>query len=706
LKNIAWLDDIHYIELEGERLFEVMDHDEVVRIIAKDNHNSEWILTVKDVISDEKVLFYSAAPLPLGIELMFISKDLKAPVYSRKIVRTTWFDREYNASHLDFGAIYTQESTIFRIWSPVATSMVLDLDSQTFLMNRKDKGVWECEVKQDCHKSPYVYSAIVNGEVIEVVDPYAKALLENGRAAVVIDLSTTDPKSFRQIAKPVIDHLQDSSIYELHVRDATIDPNSGVVNKGKFEGLTEHHTKTKRGYSTGLNYIKELGVTHVQLLPVNDFARIDDRFPDEHYNWGYDPLFYQVPEGSYSTEPTNPSSRVTEMKKLVQAFHEQNISIILDVVYNHVFIMEESSFEKLVPGYYFRYHLDGKLSNGTGVGNDFASERVMARKFILDSIDFWLKEYRVDGFRFDLMGAMDIETMKKIKERCDSEENLILLLGEGWDLQTALDSEQKATSDRSHQIPGVRFFNDFFRDTLKGNLFDSLDYGYINGQGKYIERLPQLVKGSSSPNEWVKPFVSEVTQTVNYVECHDNHTLWDRLILSNGEEEEEDRIQMAKLATGLTIVSQGIPFLHAGQEWFRSKGGNENSYISGDDVNRLDWNEREKHEEHIEFVRSLLRIRNEHSIFRLRSKSEIDRRLHVLATPAPTFGFTLLGDGKDFCVYINPTKRRFQMMLPSSGNWEILVSNTGDIPIISQKIVGEYTELEPYEFLVLKKSRL
>ncbi|WP_280769968.1 type I pullulanase [Salipaludibacillus daqingensis] len=702
----AWINDCHLVELEGEFSFEEINDHEEAMIVESEITNIIWKLSVKEVINDRKVIFHSAEPLPLGKELMFKYNGINIPVYAGAVVRTAWFDMEYDASHLEYGALYEKEATTFRVWSPIATSMHLLLDGKAYVMKRKEKGVWEYEINQNCHGLPYLYRINVNGEVLDVIDPYAKALTANSQAAVVTDLSKTDPDNFRITERVKMDRLQDSSIYELHVRDATVHPESGVTHKGKYLGLTEPNTKTSRGFSTGLDYITELGVTHVQLLPVNDFARVDDLQPDNKYNWGYDPLFYQTPEGSYSSNPTDPFSRVTELKKLVQAFHERNVSIILDVVYNHVFIMEESSFEKLVPGYYFRYHAHGEISNGTGVGNDFASERAMGRKFILDSIDYWLTEYLVDGFRFDLMGAIDIETMKKIKERCDQEDGLIMLLGEGWELPTAIDSMDKATSHQSHQLPGVRFFNDFFRDSVKGNNFDLFDYGYVNGKGKYIERLPQLVKGSSSENEWVPPFVSDVNQTVNYVECHDNHTLWDRLLTSNEEEEDDDRKQMAKLAIGLTIVSQGIPFIHAGQEWFRSKDGDGNSYISGDIVNQLNWIEREKNEDHIDFVRRLLKIRNEHPVFRLISKNEIDRRVHVLPTPAPTFGFTLLGDGKDLCIYVNPTKKRFQMKLPSFGNWDALLSNVGQKPISSSKIVGEYTELEPYEFLVIKKIRV
>ena len=322
---------------------------------------------------------------------------------------------------------------------------------------------------------PYQYEVTVNGHTTRVNDPYSKALLVNSEKSVIVDLAKTNPDSFHKNTRPKQQHLQDAIIYELHVRDATIQEAGGFQNKGKFLGLTETNTATENGYSTGISYIKELGCTHVQILPINDFARVNELQSEKDYNWGYDPLYFQVPEGSYATAPENPISRIKECKEMIQSFHQVGLSVILDVVYNHVFVMEESAFEKIVPGYYFRYHNDGNLSNGTGVGNDFATERKMAQKFILDTIDFWLTEYRVDGFRFDLMGAMDIETMRKIRDRCAEESTPIMLLGEGWDLSTALPSEMKATSYNSNQLENIRFFNDYFRDSVKGNLFDTAD---------------------------------------------------------------------------------------------------------------------------------------------------------------------------------------------------------------------------------------
>ncbi|MCE7791438.1 type I pullulanase [Salipaludibacillus sp. CUR1] len=698
----AWIEDRKCVELKGEGAGRSIHSGDAAVIKGK----NILIPLYAHHVDVNRVILHSTEDLPLGTEMELECKEVIAPVYAGKVVRTKWFDDLFNASEEILGATYQPEYSTFRVWSPVAVEMSLNLNGISYSMNKKGNGVWEHTVAGNCEGVLYSFSAKVNGKVIEASDPYAKALTANSTSAVVADLGKTDPEHFRTYPKPELEHLQDSSIYEIHIRDATIHKESGAAAKGKYTGLAEPGTKTGNGYTTGLDYISELGVTHVQLLPVNDFARVDDYKPESGYNWGYDPLFYQVPEGSYCTAPANPYNRITELKELIKSFNLKGLSVIIDVVYNHVFIMEESPLEKLVPGYYFRYHLDGSLSNGTGVGNDLATERNMVKKLILDTVDFWLSEYRIDGFRFDLMGAMDIDTMKEISRRCKEENRPIMLLGEGWELPTALERTRKATNFQSGLIPDVRFFNDLFRDSLKGSLFDFDDYGYINGKGRFIERLSHLVKGSCMSGEGHPPFVQDVTQTVNYVECHDNHTLWDRLLITNSHENELDRMEMHKLATGLTVLSQGIPFLHAGQEWFRSKNGDGNSYISGDLVNHLDWMERELNNEHIQYVRDLLTIRNKYPVFRIRSAPEITRRLHVLATPAPVFGYTLLGKEYDFCVFVNPTKKRYQLKLPSPGSWEILLSSKGKDFRSHTIIKGEFTEVEPYELIVTKKSRL
>ncbi|GAB3044622.1 type I pullulanase [Virgibacillus ainsalahensis] len=695
--RVAWIDDIHKLTVISNDIDELIQ-DENPPVIYWEDKEKYFQTKMEEKIEHSIVHVSFFEDLPMGENLVLLWGGIEIPVYPGAIVRTDWFDYHYGAPDAELGAIYENSATTFAVWAPTAISVKLSLGEQQLLLSKPENGVWKLKVNGDWHGFAYDFEITVNGKKTRCNDPYAKALLANSEKSVVIDLSRTVQEDNR----PRFDNLQDAIIYELHVRDATVHDGSGIKNKGKFLGLTEKDTSNSNGSSTGFSYIKELGCTHVQLLPVNDFARVDELNPDKEYNWGYDPLYFQVPEGGYSTSPDDPLVRINECKKMIQSFHQEGLSIILDVVYNHVFIMENSSFEKLVPGYYFRYHADGTLSNGTGVGNDFASERKMAQKFILDTIDFWLKEYHVDGFRFDLMGAMDIETMQKIQQRCGEEKIPIMLLGEGWDLPTALESSKKATSANSRELVSTRFFNDYFRDSLKGNLFDATDSGFVNGNGHFIERMPNLVTGSAL-DEFGESVVADVDQTINYVECHDNHTLWDRLLLTNPEEIEMNRKKIHQLATGITLLSQGVPFLHAGQEWFRTKQGDENSYNSGDGINQLDWNRREQEDETIQLIKNLISIRKKYDVFRMTSKREIRRRFHLLETPHPLFGFTLLGDNEDFAIYANPTKDEHELHLPSSGNWKIAATNAFDQKQEQSEINGEFTFILPYELIVLKK---
>ena len=698
-KQVAWIDNIRTLTYSDHHIQSLINTDNKSPYLFWKAENK--VLPIKQIknINDTTVELEVAEEIPLGEDLFLHCGDTEIPVYPRGIVRTDWFDKRYAAIDQSLGAICSPNATIFSVWAPTATSVKVILNENSYLLNKLEKGVWKLELKGNWHGQSYEYEVTVNGSNKRVNDPYAKALLANSQKAVVVDFTRTEQFSINQ-KRPFIQQLQDAIIYELHVRDATIDQESGVQNRGKFLGLAETGTTTKNGFSTGLTYLKELGCTHVQLLPINDFARVDEFHPNDAYNWGYDPLFFQTPEGSYSVLPDRPIARINELKAMIQAFHNEGIAVILDVVFNHVFVMEESPFEQLVPGYYFRYHPDGTLSNGTGVGNDIASERRMVRKFILDTIDFMLSEYHVDGFRFDLMGAMDIETMQQIEKRCQKEEAPIMLLGEGWDLPTALDSSLKATSYNASQLSEIRFFNDYFRDSMKGNLFEQQDTGYINGAGRFLERMPHLLSGAAlDPNNHAS---INVNQTINYVECHDNHTLWDRLCLTHPDLHDHDRKKMHQLATGITLLSQGVPFLHAGQEWFRSKQGDENSYLSGDSINMLDWKKREQEKENIAFVKALIALRKKYTVFRMTSQKEIQQRFHVLETPYPVFGFTLLGDTDDFSIYINPTKEEFDLHLPSSGKWKRAVSNS-----VSEKedIIGEFTGIHAYEIIVFQKTR-
>lgn len=696
--QVAWIDDIHRLTVHAS---------EIPALINQGNPVIYWkekkrlFGTKIDSINDRTAHLKFSDELPMGETLILKWADRNIPIYPRGIVRTEWFDSKYGAVDDNLGADCNIHRTVFTIWAPTAASVILFINNEAYDLKKEASGIWTITLPGDWHGSPYNYAVTVNGKTNLVNDPYAKSMLANSQKSVVIDFARTDqlPPSATHATKP-----GDAIIYELHVRDATVHPASGVNEKGKFLGLTEKNTTTPNGATTALNYIKELGCTHVQLLPVNDFARVDETNPGQDYNWGYDPLYYQVPEGSYSTRPEDPLSRINELKQLIHTFHQEGLSVILDVVYNHVYQLEKSDFEGIVPGYYFRYHPDGAVSNGTGVGNDIASERLMVRKFILDTIDFWLQEYKVDGFRFDLMGILDVETMTEIKNRADQEMRPIMLLGEGWNMDTALPEHIRASSMNSRKLPGIRFFNDYFRDTLKGSLFFNDDTGYVNGNGRYTERMPHIVTGSVLP-KYGDPFASDINQVVNFVECHDNHTLWDRLKVTNEQTPVSIRKKMHQLATGITLLSQGTPFLHAGQEWFRTKYGDGNSYMSGDRINQLDWEQREREQENIDFVKRLISLRKRIPLFRLQNKQEIQQRFAVLNTPSAVFGYTLLGDTLDIAVYVNPTAERFQLYLPNSGKWKMALTNQIDKQDQRIDVIGELTTIEPYELLVYERKR-
>ncbi|WP_163537929.1 type I pullulanase [Gracilibacillus sp. YIM 98692] len=695
----AWLDKHNVITISSHKVDLCQKTSPYVKVDKK-------VISVESIEIDCEGLVHISLEqgVPLGKKIVLCWGDEYFLVYPRKIVHTNWFDNQFDASDSELGSFYTKGKTVFSVWAPTATDMKLRIGDQLKQMKRQNNGVWTVNAYGDCLHMTYQFVVTVNGKVQVTNDPYAKAMTANSEKSVVVDLSKTNPNSFREVDYPKI-KKQDAIIYELHVRDATKARNSGVKHRGQFIGLTEVNTTNESGYSTGLSYIKELGCTHVQLLPIQDFARVNEKKPDQDYNWGYDPLFFFVPEGSYATDADQPSLRIRECKEMIKAFHQQGISVILDVVFNHVFSMKQSAFEKLVPGYYFRYQDDGQPSNGSGTGNDLATERNMVRKFINDAIDYWLSEYQVDGFRFDLMGLMDIETMKQIVKRCESEPRPILLLGEGWNLDTPLAQEKRAVTEEARQLPSISFFNDKFRDSLKGMLFDQYDQGYVNGHGRYIEKLSALFSGACdnrfSPNIFPSPM-----QSINYVECHDNHTLFDRLQVTNGEDSIDVKKKMHQLATGLTILSQGIPFLHAGQEFFRTKHGDENSYLSGDAINQLDWDQRELEDENITWIQQLIQLRKSYSVFRLESRKDIQERVHMISTPNPLFGCVLLGKKEDIVVLANPTRSSKKITMPSQGCWEQLLSNQMHSSVSEECSTNLKTTIDRFELAVWKKNRL
>lgn len=528
------------------------------------------------------------------------------------------------------GATYSREATEFNVFAPSATEVQVvvsraakgDADLVEHALSAGGKGVWSARVPGDWVGYFYAFKLTGGGHDPdwEVIDPYAVCTQGRSPRSLIVDLLATDPPGFRQHAFAGVESPADAIVYELHVRDLTIAANSGVSQKGKYLGLTEDatHLDSDPSVSTGLAHIKELGVTHVQIMPVQDFD--NDETDGDSYNWGYMPLHFNSPDGWYASDAKGPS-RILELKSAIQAFHENGIGVILDVVYNHT--AAAASFEKLVPGYYFRLTPAGNFSNGSGCGNEFDSEAPMARKFLLDSLRYWVREYKVDGFRFDLMGLIDSETMQQVRSELTKINPHILLYGEPW---VAAGTPLKHKSDKlAIRGTGIGAFNDHFRDAIKGS-GDGGDAGFIQTGGS----VDGIVKGlMGSVHDWAQ----DPTDSINYFEAHDNLTCWDKLMISAPDASEEERIQMMRLATLILLTSQGSVFLHSGQEMCRTKGGNHNSYNAPDEVNQVDWSRKVTFASVCEYTRGLIALRKAHPLFRLRTRKDVEDRVHFATPP-------------------------------------------------------------------------
>ncbi|MCJ8014340.1 type I pullulanase [Paenibacillus sp. KQZ6P-2] len=596
------------------------------------------------------------------------------------------FDESFAYDGDDLGVCYTPVETKFRLWAPTASEARLLLYpamactlAEELEMIRDVGGTWALRMEGDFKGFGYKYKVRIGGQWNEAVDPYAAAVGINGDCGAIVDLSA-NPDHWTE-EKPALDSPVDAVIYELHLRDLSIHPGSGISHPGKYLGLAEEGTKGPKNIPTGLDHIRSLGVTHVQLLPVYDYSTesVDEsRLDIPQYNWGYDPKNYNVPEGSYATDPYEPSVRITEMKQMIQKLHDKGLRVIMDVVYNHVYDWYLINFTKLVPGYYLRYKNDGTLSDGSFCGNEFASERKMARKFIVDSILHWVKEYHFDGFRFDLMGLMDIETINEIRRRLDEIDPSIITIGEGWNMNTTLTAEKRANQLNAQWLPGIGQFNDGFRDAVKGSIFLHENKGFISGASGFENDVRKGVVGGIEYSRRLRQFASEPVQSVNYVECHDNHTMWDKLVLSTGEMTDKERRCMHRLGSAMVLTSQGIPFIHAGQEFMRTKNGVENSYKSPDEVNWLDWERCSAHLEDVRYMQQLIRLRKEHPAFRLRTAAQIREHLIFEEAPAGCVAYTLRdhagGDtAKHLYVLYHARTGKTRVDLPFPGTWVILL---------------------------------
>ncbi len=602
-----------------------------------------------------------------------------------KVIRSEEFDNLFYYGGNDLGNMYTPQETKFRLWAPTASEAKLvtykkwnDKIGTEINMQQGEKGTWKAELKGNQKGLFYTYKVKIGDKWTEAVDPYVRAASVNGDKGAVIDLEETNPKKWKANKKPKFKDPEDAIIYELHVRDLSIQPESGIKQKGKYLGVTEKGTKGPEGVKTGLDHMKDLGVTHVQFLPIFDYASVNEENLNEpQYNWGYDPKNFNVPEGSYSTNPFEPTVRITELKQMIQTLHDNNLRVVMDVVYNHMYNAAESNFHKLVPGYYYRYNEDGTLANGTGVGNDTASERKMMRKFMVDSVTYWAKEYNLDGFRFDLMGIHDYETMNEIRKAVNQIDPSIILHGEGWDLNTPLAAELKANQKNAEKMKGIAHFNDNIRDGLKGSVFEEKENGFVNGKQNMEDRIKKGITAGIDYDTNSSTY-QDPEQVLTYVEAHDNHTLWDKLELTNPGDSEEVRKQMHKLSSSILLTSQGIPFLHAGQEFMRTKYGDHNSYKSPDSINQMDWLRRAAFNNEVEYMKGLIDLRKKYPAFRMTSAEQIKKHIAFIDVPKNVVAYTLDGKGSgnksdSFIVAHNANREAVDITLPSKGPWKVLV---------------------------------
>jgi pullulanase len=603
----------------------------------------------------------------------------------------------------DLGLTYSPKAATFKIWAPTATAAKLNLYKsdlggtaiRSINMNKGENGIWQITVAENLKNSYYTFQVnIGNTWSEEVVDPYAKACGTNGLRAQVIDLKETNPVGWAQDKSPnfsVSNKQTDAVIYELHVRDASIHASSGIKNKGKFLGLAEVGTKNSAGQSTGLSHIKELGVTHVHLLPFYDYNSVDETKAAVQYNWGYDPVNYNIPEGSYSTNPADGKVRIKELKELIKTMHSNGLRIIMDVVYNHTALTKNANFNILVPDYYYRKRADGSFSDASSCGNETASDNAMFQKFMIESVVYWVNEYHIDGFRFDLMGIHDIETMNLISDTLHKIKPSIVLYGEGWTSSSSpLPEEKRALKKNAAQLNGIAVFSDDMRDGIKGSVFNIDDRGFATGNIGNSESVkfgivaagkhPQI--NYSKVNYSKEPYTAGPAGLINYADCHDNNILWDKIALSFKEASVAERTKMHELAYAIVLTAQGASFLHAGTEFLRTKNGVENSFDKGDIVNGIDWDLKTKNNTSYQFIKNLVQIRRAHPAFRMQTAAQIATHINFEnSQPAGIIAYTINGAAvgdtwKKIWVAYNGSLSPQTLTLPR-GTWKVGLSSNG-----------------------------
>ena len=668
--------------------------------------NSRELLPLTFIKEEKTTGFYTYQfrfkdPFTLGHSYSLVIEHIGTiPIHVDALMQADTFDKEFDASKEHLGYRYQKDKTLFQVWAPIASMVDLifyDVNGhkiQIYPMKRKANGVYHVEVKGNHDGQHYRYGIVNHGQYQESIDPYSFGLSQNSVDSVVINLEDLSiPMNDGSL--PKLKDYQDAIIYEAHVRDLSSDTSISFTNPRTFLGAIEKNKKTKLKHAVGFDYLTSLGITHLQLLPVTDYRSVNEFNVAQSYNWGYDPYHYFSLEGSFASTPKDPRSRIQDFMKLVSQYHQAGIRINIDVVYNHVYDYQHSPFEKIVPGYYFRKHPNGQMSNGSYCGNDLATEKPMVRHLIVQAATFTVSTYHLDGFRFDLMGIIDRETLYQIQHKVRKIKPDFMLYGEGWNMPTYLPQEQKGITENSHLLPDFAFFNDLFRNTLKGgnNDHDLNVPGFATGNLDAGQNLPSLLLGSYLTHLGPTK-VSHPSQSINYVECHDNNTFFDKLMGCQANEGEMFHLRRIIFANSLILFSNGIPFFHMAQEVGGSKNGDHNSFQSGDKVNQFEYRLLDERPWMVKAFQDLIQLRKMFRGLAPKGWDESNLSFHRLSHGAISVHYHL---GKEHFVLIwNPSLH--QIMMPTDlQNLTLIFDGESQV-----KQPLNLSHIPPLRFLMLK----
>lgn len=712
--SMANMDSDHVVKIKTN---EQLSPDLVKQLLKAQNNEITKVEAINgtDNLSDTfKVTLKDSLKLGVNSRIAFCGNPKAIDV--RSYVRSKDFDDKYFYANDDLGSTYSKEKTTIKLWSPIATKVTLrlykNLDNssqpdKTIDLTCGDKGVWSTTLTDQDYKGwAYDYQLeFADGHVTTTDDPYSTATTINGVRSVIEDVDNIKPADF--IKMPAFTKPTDAIIYEAGVRDLTADKNANVKHPGQFLGLTQEGTKTDTGYPTGLDYLKKLGVTHVQFLPMYDFGSIDEAHPSNAYNWGYDPVNYNVPEGSYSSKPADPAARILEMKSMINALHKQGLRVVMDVVYNHVYGLDKQAFDKVVPGYYFKYDDNGNMVDDIGMGNAVASQRRMVRKYIVDSVKYWAKNYHIDGFRFDTMGVLDTDTMAEVYKEINKINPGTLIYGEGWEIKPN-ERPKEASYVHANLIPNVGFFGDNLRNAVIGesgsfgNARSGLAQGNLtdkdkNGVSHYQEDAAAFVKGFMGSQGFNKHNYLNPGQVINYSTCHDNLTLYDALKAHLPNANAAEFVKRAKLADSMIMLSQGVPLFHSGQEALRTKNGNANSYNADITVNEIDWKRVEQNKDLVSYFQKLVQLRKTCPAFRMSTYDEIKKNITpIVKGENGVFAFEIKSADSTMYVIFNVNEKANQFTSVDLTGGKILLSS-------DDTTVGAKTILPGLSTLVIKK---